>query len=370
MSEKSNTITKQEAIKIFAKELNIPFEYELIPFTEHELMSFTEYEENKYFIGFLTVKFPEITIKNSKKHSKYLGNMYVLFKIYFHGAFTLLPIFIVRDVYDIEDYYMNDSVYTHSHVASGLIPSDTFIKNALGINWVNQDFCFGSSILGNKLKAFDTKDLNQIIFLFKKFLEWESLEGVPYNEMTDLGAYHVEGEYINLSNYLNENPERFLNDIFLSKVSPTLLNVNNYYINLKIKFDEELLRYLHQYLPGEYNLKYENPGIFDSRTRMYVVYNKVTNVETIYTHLTKELEKRRFKFKGEIITPKISKSLEDLKAETSDIINLNRNIGALFSKYPYIMVDIRITNFVLYKFIVTEIIKEMFSQNKLEVGYV
>lgn len=247
------------------KNLSIPFEYQY-EFNKILLKNIKEknpklkdlFFNNEFIPVILTVKYPNITIRNSENQSKYLGDIYALFSVKFRldvnieeQMYSIDLVHIVRSEYNYRDLYTNEkikpgsSLYTHSHISStiesfyldDLNKFDTLKETKCTIGKI----CLGSSILAHKTKFVGLNEIPQIIFYYKKFFEWESLEGYPYNRFSTKEQF-LENSYrpITLSslllNYINKNNIKdFINDttidldIIIHNV--TYLNVINLALN-------------------------------------------------------------------------------------------------------------------------------------------
>ena len=127
----------------------------------------------------IVVYFPEITIKNSKRQSHTIKELYVRFSIkvnltelvpscnlYVSGTRTLMS----------DKEYMCD--YAHSHLPSGAT-----------VGW--ESFCLGNSdfsMLVNTLRISMTpEDWFLLFFSLENYVSWESLEGGPYRSIANIG---------------------------------------------------------------------------------------------------------------------------------------------------------------------------------------
>lgn len=279
--------------------------------------------ESEYKEGILTVKYPNITIQNNKGLSKYLGNVYAYFRLDKGGnndLFTLTPLFLKRDYYDYKDFLVSlvDDItpYIHSHVKWYNDYSNTF------------KFCFGSSPLGYFMNSMIKKEnIPFTLSLFKRFLEWESIEGVPYYYLRDVLSKSIQnivtnklvGNHIYLEqvvlNYLNNNIDKYREKI-LGGIDILEVLAGNV-IRIKISLPH-LINEIYEALKEEIG---DTPIIYDnsSITRDYIgiafnyyrfsnnervsIQEEVSKWKTRVEEFTKS--KLLINFKGEVITPKI-----------------------------------------------------------------
>lgn len=129
-----------------------------------------------------TVYYPEIIITNSTKKSHVITDLYVRFSFnYFgrlYGSFK-----INRGSYSDQEW---NSSYKHSHT-SGSFPDeiDYFSTPCLGSGPINSTI---SVLMNTTLENFSELEIVQFLILMDDFLKWESLEGVPYKYIRDIGG--------------------------------------------------------------------------------------------------------------------------------------------------------------------------------------
>ncbi len=284
--------------------------------------------EFEYKEGILTVKYPNITIQNNEGLSKYLGNVYAYFRLDKGGnndLFALTPLFLKRDYYDYKDFLVsgNDiNPYIHSHV-----------------KWYNGNstlkFCFGSSPLGSFMDSIIKKEnIPFTLSLFKRFLEWESIEGVPYyylrdvlsNGILNIVSNKLVGNSIYLEqavlNYLNNNIDKYREKI-LGGIDILQVLAGNA-ISIKISLPH-LINEIYEALKekiGDTPIIYDNSSITRDYIGIAFNYYRFRNNERV--SIQEEVSKWKTRveehtksnllinFKGEVITPKIEFSEEIL----------------------------------------------------------
>lgn len=138
----------------------------------------SSYGSDGYFK--IVVHFPEITIKNSRRQSHTIKELYVRFniKIDLTQKTPSCNIFVTGTRAMLSDKeYLSD--YSHSHLPSNAIS-----------HWEN--FCLGSSdfsMLINTLRISMTpEDWFLLFFSLENYVSWESLEGGPHRTIGTIGS--------------------------------------------------------------------------------------------------------------------------------------------------------------------------------------
>lgn len=135
------------------------------------------YDLPKEFI----VYYPEIIITNSTKKSHVITDLYVRFSFNYFGRLHY-SFKINRGSYSDQEWI---SHYKHSHTR-GPFPDEInyFSEPCLGGGPINSII----AILRNAtLGTFSELEIVQFLILMDDFLKWESLEGVPYKYIRDIG---------------------------------------------------------------------------------------------------------------------------------------------------------------------------------------
>lgn len=147
------------------------------------------YDLTKEFI----IYYPEIVITNSTQKSHVITDLYVKFSFDYFGklydSFT-----INRGSYSEQECV---SSYKHSHT-HGSFPGeiDYFSVPCLGIGPIYSTITVLKNIT---LETFSELEIVQFLILMDDFLKWESLEGVPYRYIRDIGG----------DNYRTISPDRY-----------------------------------------------------------------------------------------------------------------------------------------------------------------
>ena len=143
----------------------------LIPYLEKNNYNFElkELEDNVNDVVY--IKFENILIKNSKKESHLIKELFVKLQLYNGGIY----IYGGKFKYTDEELYAR---YRHSHLSSGVV--GRFDR-----------FCLGNGYLEkfNYTSYIEPSEDNVILFfhLLNDFLKWESLEGGPHIKMENIG---------------------------------------------------------------------------------------------------------------------------------------------------------------------------------------
>lgn len=177
-----NNIKEFEWFKRYLEYLNIYYNGNIEDIISNDRFLVEEqyipvYNLTKEFI----VYYPEIIITNSNKESHVITDLYVKFSFDYFGR--LYHSFkINRGSYSDQEWYSN---YKHSHT-HGSFPEVicSFSTPCLGEGPINSTI----AVLQNAtLETFSELEIVQFLILIDDFLKWESLEGVPYKHIRDIG---------------------------------------------------------------------------------------------------------------------------------------------------------------------------------------
>jgi hypothetical protein len=128
---------------------------------------------------FILVYFPEVTVTNEFDQYTNIYDLYAKVKLGFKGTILDYPTFN-RSTYTKEQY-IND--YMHSHVISIDKHNHTF-----------QKACFGRgpiiNTIGKLLISYDEYDWNLFCLELQKYVETESIQGVPYHRLASISLYN------------------------------------------------------------------------------------------------------------------------------------------------------------------------------------
>lgn len=177
-----NNIKEFEWFKRYLEYLNIYYNGNIEDIISNDRFLVEEqyipvYNLTKEFI----VYYPEIIITNSNKESHVITDLYVKFSFDYFGKLSN-SFKINRGSYSDQEWYSN---YKHSHT-HGSFPEAicSFSTPCLGGGPINSTI----AVLQNAtLETFSELEIVQFLILIDDFLKWESLEGVPYKHIRDIG---------------------------------------------------------------------------------------------------------------------------------------------------------------------------------------
>ena len=149
------------------------------------------YIDNKNILKF-TIKFPELTIKNKKKHEHKLYDLFVSFYIDINIDRILNKITGFRTKYSIREFKQG---YCHSHLNGNILLSNLPIILDNPNRQIIQEtlFCLGAgpfaTLLHSTSRNFDIDKFVLFLHYLKGFLSWESLSGGPYKYISNIIKY-------------------------------------------------------------------------------------------------------------------------------------------------------------------------------------
>lgn len=383
--------------------LDIPFEYQyefhpdLLKKINNESNLNDPFEKDNFIPAILTIKYPNIIIKNNKNKSKYLGDIYAVFSIQFNSQyennqdtinFNLLHVvrseYNYKDLYHIEKLKHNSFLYTHSHLSSRLISSTHKIEcfnefNTLKeTNYTFDKICLGSSILANKIKFMTIEELPEVVFLYKKFFEWESLEGTPYVVFSAKENYSNSGNaevYLStvISNYINkDNIRDFINytTVDLDTIIYDVVDLNGINLHLNKKHLKNLINDL-----NIIDIEISNTTSFETIGYDYIIKKncsldfknellKSNNLKSII----KSFNNLGIIFKGEKINPilKIEEELNSIE-KSKELDNLIELILNKFGNGEELIITIPLNNNYIIKLFVITLINNLIKTNEFYV---
>lgn len=220
--EEEERLKKEQESAVYIEKIK-----ELAEFFHPECWSFDELDaRNDYLLSSdykyrLTINFPEFTITNSRKNSHFIKDMFIA--IHFNHEFVIYPQLLGRrGTLTLEEW---QSSYGHSHMRTG------------NNDWSNM--CLGDSSTPiaqalqetSLLRKFDENGIRKVLALLHGYIIWESLEGTPYIQMTNVSRKNtslptastmsINRTYMNLTRYL-------LQDNIQKNINLKLSTVNNF----------------------------------------------------------------------------------------------------------------------------------------------
>lgn len=232
----------------------------------------------------VTIHFPELTVKNSLDMTHTIKDVFLILRLstLYDMKVHLRDFKLFRSTYEPKEVFHK---YTQSHISKGwfgeLIPAS--------------GFCLGNSSLydfiSKESKSFEINKLSYLVLLFKSFLEWESIEGVPYVHLSDLKPFDVNKiEYtIQLS---DEDYTTLVEDLILHPINISFDFVNSRTFAFSKEVEEQIEERIQYLFKDKYSLDFygEDVGEIIPITKEYVSNFKFES---------------SIVFKGEEIKPKI-----------------------------------------------------------------
>ena len=162
------------------------------------------------------IYFPNITIRNSNKVSHNITDLYVRFSIIDYNNISIGSLSGLRTSFTYNEYITG---YIHSHLGN-FRPNENLYYSSFctGVSEINDLSMILNSDLSNN------HDLLKMYLLeIKSFVEWESIEGVPYKYFERINKYE-NGRLSTLnqvSDSLLRNIDRFVNTLDITKMNLT-----------------------------------------------------------------------------------------------------------------------------------------------------
>lgn len=374
----------EELIESIKSNISIPYEYEITDryYLEKAIRETSNNEpmlkyltDESKLLMYITVKYENITIRNSQGLSKYLGNVYSIFAVDLvkENIISVFPEVTIRETYKPEDF-SNESFYTHSHISPNCyITSFVHPIRMLGVEYINNGVCFGSSVLGNLAKSCNPLEISTVLVHYKKFLEWESLEGVPYKALKSLKTRDrlLESSQTSISQIINDfcvEEQALLNKLMIETYEYNGHNAGK----ICIRVDPEVLSILIKHYSGVFYKELVNGdvlrdvmfgGIYD----IYVEdYSNVSLLENHYNKALTNLKKLKLMFKGKLIEPKLDVTLEEFISGMEDVKTLayETSYNNLFDQEDSIVVKLRVRNELLHQYILSSIVDNLTKTRK------
>lgn len=176
--------------------------------------------ENKFNSGYILVHFPHVRITNEFGRFVDVHHLYAKVALLYNGTLQY-KFFLNRAEYPYSHFYSN---YMHSHISN--IPKDDFTNF--------QCPCTGRGPIINTIstlnKEFDSDMWKLFCLELSKFVETESISGVPYHELEKIG---ISNESANCKSFL------LINSITYSSDAMSLIkDFTSYFIkHSKLKFN-------------------------------------------------------------------------------------------------------------------------------------
>lgn len=288
--------------------------------------------QNKFSSGFILVHFPHVRITNEYDRFVDINHLYAKVRILYNGSmngyFTLN-----RSEYT---YLHISNGYMHSHVSS--IPISDFTQFQIP--------CVGTGPIRDTMSNLESEFDSAIWRLFclelSKYVEVESIEGVPYHKLENLGTSNMStGEsvfkVVNYLNYYGSGIEEMIKDFvsYFIKQGKLKFNYANGSYSIGMSFTEYMLVISNEFIDW-YNKKFNNKELrytFNTLKRNYVLKECIiANNRIYYKNSSRDVNsyaacngKRMCTFKGADVLINIV-DLNGVKEDNKSII-LNTNIA-------------------------------------------
>lgn len=135
------------------------------------------------------IHYPEITISNSVEISHTIRDLYFSFYIRFNndGFIRIDEFKVARTTFEDREYSDGDNFYIFSHLRTNTSP------------WVlaGRTFCFGHTKFGEFVSSLARgrekfTELKKFLYGMNSCFQWESLEGIPYHKIMNIGEDRFE----------------------------------------------------------------------------------------------------------------------------------------------------------------------------------
>jgi len=250
-------------------------------------------EESFGIIPHLTIKYDLVEITNTKKFTHIIRDIYVSLELYVSGSGYLYfcDISGKRGKMSVKEAFNG---YQHSHLPTIYLSSLNNEENDVkSIRYKSGPrFCLGTSVIADAPHTpLKDRDLLTLFFFnLRSYLEWESIEGVPYKYIEALLYGNKTSKYSYPEYY-----EQFYLKALDNKLSKGDDLNFNYYVgsdnNFKVVEDEEFVKFFN-YLETSDLTKYARSYI------NHIFCSKVNGVEYVYRgEISKEdvIESEAFK---------------------------------------------------------------------------
>lgn len=288
--------------------------------------------QKKFSSGFILVHFPHVRITNEYNRFVDINHLYAKVRVLYNGSmdgyFTLN-----RSEYT---YLHISSGYMHSHVSS--IPTSDFTQF--------QTPCTGAGpikdTMSNLEREFDPDIWRLFCLELSKYVEVESIAGVPYHRLEELGTSdrRAGGNVFKVVNYLNyygNGIEEMIKDFvsYFIKQGKLKFNYANGSYSIGMSFIEYMLVISNEFIDW-YNKKFNNKELrytFDTlKNKAVLEEGIIANNKIYYEDPRRDVNsyaayngKRMCTFKGVDVLINIV-DINEVKEDNKSII-LNTNIA-------------------------------------------
>lgn len=192
----------------------------------------------------VVIYYPEIIVRNSLDMEHKMSEVYLTLYFSFksRGTLILKEFSLFRTKYTLEEYWAG--AYMFSHIKG------YNYNRAHSIDWCMGYTEFRNYVDKAKNDSIFAKDVLFLIIQFHSYLQWESIEGVPFKRLTSLLPYNV------IRNEKESPSERKLQEIYKDVISNLgdftyviELENNNYNVFLSTESKERIRTYLTETYP-------------------------------------------------------------------------------------------------------------------------
>lgn len=288
--------------------------------------------QKKFGSGFILVHFPHVRITNEYNRFVDINHLYAKVKVLHNGSMN--GYFALNRA---EYTYLHISNgYMHSHVSS--IPTSDFTQF--------QNPCTGTGpindTMSNLSREFDSDIWRLFCLELSKYVEVESIAGIPYHRLENLGTSNMsagEGVFkvVNYLDYYGDGIEEMIKDFvfYFIKQGKLKFNYANGSYSIGMSFTEYMLVISNEFIDW-YNKKFNNKELrytFDTLKRNSVLKEGIiANNKIYYENSRRNVNsyaayngKRMCTFKGTDVLINIV-DLNEVKEYNKSII-LNTNIA-------------------------------------------
>lgn len=305
------------------------------------------YVENRIHFNILgiVIHFENIDITNSVGDTHNIKDLYVLLRLFTNvvGSFQL-SINGTRHTVTSKELYQG---YFHSHLPSVNNNESVYLRSSDNLyifqNTNNNNFCLGSGPITNNIRDIyegltDEKAV-MLMLNIQALVEWESLEGRPYNNFSNvyLNSPRERNRYLQGYSFISSNSrpfEIFYKDFLNHLVESKLLKNLDMFINDQSEviirnenfLKDEMLRFV--------NITNEDDTLRVFSKEIFLVYHKPNQLHSKYKWFMKpEVNEKdlsqedtliegskQFCFNGELIKRKLIKNADSTLAEELQII--------------------------------------------------
>lgn len=194
----------------------------------------------------IIVRYPELTIKNSRQQSLQIKDLFIKLTFDIEGDLNI-GLDGTRTTYTLEEFA---SDYTHSHLPKKKL--HTFEENRMRY----EAFCLGTGEIKDFISMFNAEptvgNFESVIYMMNTVASWESLEGTPYAALE-----HTLAKHLNVPNVSLDDCQFIFNEILVMARKLKSFDIdwvykdNKYVIVENEKFEEFLRLAYYRYAKSD-----------------------------------------------------------------------------------------------------------------------